>query len=304
MRLPYEVSEAIGPGRCREHPEGAITRRGKVELRPTRCLNRMAAMYRRLHTPCTQLAPAPAPKARTGLAAFRPGILLMALMVAPTPVLGQESTLNVNGVGSVDVAPDRARLVLAVETEAGTAREAGQENAARMERVMAALRGAGVPNLRIETSGYSLSPRYATQRVSEPQQIVGYTARNQIRVVVDDPEVLGGLIDRALEAGANRVASLNFEVRDPDPHRREALARAIAQARLEAEAMASALGMRLGDPISVQGGAEVPSPRFESQRFELALAYDAGAPTPVEAGVQTIQARVSIQYRLHPGPQP
>lgn len=226
--------------------------------------------------------------------------LLGSALLAPAPLAGQESHLDVNGSGFVEVAPDRARLAFAVETEAEGAREAGEANARLMDAVIRALRGTGVPELRIESTGYSLAPRYAPRRADEPQRIAGYTARNTVQVITDDVETVGRLVDAALAAGANRVAGMSFEIRDPEPHRQEALRRAVATARGEAEAIANALGLRLGAPVTVQGGASAgqPRPMMRAEMMDMAMAM---APeTPVEAGLQRVNANVSIRYRLHP----
>jgi uncharacterized protein len=228
--------------------------------------------------------------------------LAMGSLGMPAQAAGQEgTTLSVNGTGTVEVAPDRARVVFAVETEAEGARETGEANARLMDRVIAALRATGIPDLRIETSGYQLSPRYAPRQGDAPQRIAGYTARNTVQVIVDDVDAVGGLVDAALEAGANRVAGLSFEIRDAEPHRQEALRQAVARARGEAEVMAEALGMRLGTPIEVQGGAQLPGPRnIEAFSMRADVMMEAAVPTPVQAGLQTVQANVSIRYRLHP----
>jgi uncharacterized protein len=235
--------------------------------------------------------------------------LLLALLSFPaasqTP--GQEgtgeseTTLHVSGSAEVEVAPDRARIAFAVETEAETAREAGEENARLMDRAIQALRDTGVEGLRIESSGYQLQPRYRTVTEERLRQIAGYTARNTLQVIVDDVEAVGRLVDAGLAAGANRVAGLRFEIRDPDPHRSEALRRAIERAREEARVMATALGMELGLPKEVRGGAERPSPPPMFAMPAVRMEVMADAPTtPLEAGLQTVSASVSITYRLHP----
>jgi uncharacterized protein len=213
----------------------------------------------------------------------------------------QESSLQVQGRAVVEVAPDRGRIAFAVETEAETAREAGEANARVMDRVVAAVRGTQIEGIRVETSGYMLHPRYRYVGTDRRQEVAGYTARNTLQVIVDDVEAVGRLVDTALEAGANRVSQLVFEVRDPEPHRLEALRLAVEQARSEAEVMARALGMRLGEPSMVQGGAERPSPvmpYYPGLRMEMAMADQ--PETPVEAGMQSVSANVSITYRLHP----
>lgn len=216
----------------------------------------------------------------------------------PTP----ESVIVVTGQAEVEAAPDRARIFLAVETEGPTAREAGEANADRMTSVADAVRAAGasIEGLRVETSGYSLNPVYGPVAERRPREIAGYVARNTLRVTLDAVDGVGGLIDAALAAGSNRVAGLQFEVRDPEPYRSEALRQAIRTARSEAEVMAESLGMSLGPPIEVEGGAAIPSPRpFGQVGPERAFTMAEAAPTPIEAGVQMITARVTIRFRLN-----
>lgn len=249
------------------------------------------------------------PRCRKGYAL--PALLVpLFWLVPPTDLAGQERppdvstsaepTLRVSGSAEVEVTPDRARIAFAVETEAESAREAGQENARLMDRVVERLQATGIDGLRIESSGYQLQPRYRTVSDERLREIAGYTARNTLQVIVDDVDAVGRIVDVGLEAGANRVAGLQFEIRDSEPHRLEALRRAVQRARSEAEVMAAALGMRLGLPSEVQGGAERPSP---PPMFQAAMRMEvmADAPTtPVEAGLQTVSASVTITYRIHP----
>lgn len=231
-------------------------------------------------------------------------LTLAALIAGPTPIAAaaQETSLQVTGSAEVEASPDRARISFAVETEAETAGQAGRENAELMGRVTDAIRESEVDGLRTETSGYQLLPRYRRVGDDRRQEIFGYTARNTLQVIVDDVDAVGGLVDRALDAGANRVAGLHFEIRDPEPYRLEALRLAVERARNEAEAISGALGMRLGQPSTVQGGAERPQPRPMMDMLRMEAADMGSAPTPVEAGLQTISASISITYRLHPEP--
>jgi hypothetical protein len=214
------------------------------------------------------------------------------------------SVVVVNGTGEVEVLPDRARIAFAVETEGQNATEAGQTNAALIDRVSSALRsaGSGLPGFRMETVGYSLSPRYGPIGDDRTRAIVGYTARNTLQVVVDQVEGLGTLIDEALAAGANRISGLTFELRDPEPNRHEAVRRAIGNARAEAEVIAEALGMALGPPVEVQGEADIFFPRGMAMAADRAIEFQEQVPTAIEAGPQRVFARVTIRYRLDPAP--
>jgi uncharacterized protein len=210
--------------------------------------------------------------------------------------------LVVRGRGEVEVDPDRARISFAVETEAGSAREAAEQNARDMTRVLDAVRAAGgdIPGFRVETQGYSLTPRYQTPRDTGVREIAGYTARNHVVVTVDRVEEVGRIMDAALQNGANRMAGLQFTVRDPEPHREAALREAVRKAHAEARIMAEALGMRLGPPVHVDGGAELPISRTMGDVVAFSRMEAAAVPTPVEAETQTVTAQVTIRFLLEP----
>jgi uncharacterized protein len=215
----------------------------------------------------------------------------------PSPQDEDRGTIQVSGQAQIQVPADQVVISFAVETEASSAGEATTLNASRMDAVITALRGSGVSGLRIETFGYALRPEYQMSReVAGTRVIAGYRAQNNIRVTVPDVSAAGGILDRAVEAGANRVASLQFQASDTRAARLQALQEAVANARQEAEAIASAMGVTLGIALQVQGGASAPTPL--SPRMAVMYEAEMAAPTPIEAGDQTVSANVSITYRI------
>lgn len=205
--------------------------------------------------------------------------------------------VQVSGSAEVSVPVDRARILFAVETEEPDAGSAVERNAALMDAVLSALRALDVAGLDLETQGFQLHPQY--ERPSgETMRIRAYRARNNVSVTVDDMEAVGRVIDAAVGAGANRIASLTFEAQDTEDARLEALRMAVGEARGQAEVMAAALGLPLGPPLEVNGGAERSRPPpIPMARMEMA---QAAPSTPVEAGEQTVSASVTIKYRLGP----
>ena len=217
------------------------------------------------------------------------------LATNPQLVQQEPGTIQVTGQAQVSVPPDMVRIAFAVETEAPTAREASARNAATMDAVVEALRRSPVDGLTIETYGYDLQPVYRRATATEIRQIEGYRAQNNISVTMKDVSAAGSLIDIAVDAGANRVASLRFQVSDPGPARLRALREAVAMAQEEARTIADAMGVPLGPPLEVQGGSNLPRGQ------ELARArmeFQSDASTPIEAGLQMISASVTITYRL------
>ena len=224
------------------------------------------------------------------------------VLAACAPARAQEAPepfLIVTGGGEARVATDRARLDFMVETQAVTAQEATSQNGDRMDRVIKALRDVGGPTVTVETGGYSLSPVYRqpNRNQNEIPTIEAYRAVNHVRVRADDLDRVGGLIDASINAGANRIAGLTFEAKDPEPARLEALRAAVARARSEAETVAEAMGVDLGMPLEVQTSADLGGtpPRQMYRTMEMTQAV---APTPVEPGEQVVRANVTIRYRL------
>lgn len=220
-----------------------------------------------------------------------PGPLGAQEPTSPTP-----RTLQVSATAEVRRAPDRATVYLAVETIADDAGAATQRNGELMDAVLRAVTALGIERSAIQTQRLDLQPRYDRRRdVAEPE-IVGYQATNQVRVRVDDVDQVGPVVDAAVTAGANRVNGISFELADPEAAYHEALERALAKARREAEVVAGQLGETLGPALSVStsGGAPPPGIRMEAMR----MAADQAMAPPVETGELEVQASVSITYRL------
>lgn len=230
----------------------------------------------------------------------------------PVPAVAQEviregdaRVIHVDANAFVRRTPDRAIVQLAVETPAPTAQEATRQNAERMDRVLAAVRALGIPPANIRTGRISLQPRYDQSRdMREPVRdmreppIIGYTAMNSVVVTVDSIPLVGQVIDRGVDAGANRVAGIHFELRNPDAAQAEALRLAIERARRQAQVIADALGEPLGPALRVSTSGWQQPFRGADVRMEAAAAMPAPPPTPVEPGEVDVQAHVSITFRI------
>lgn len=235
------------------------------------------------------------PAGGQGVAVARPNVY----EIAPEQVAMAQDPgfIEVSGSGSVSVEPDEAAVSFAMETRATAANDAASANATAMDRVIGSLRAAEFPGLEIETFGYSLRPEYAVSGPQRTREIVAYTALNNIRTTITDVEAVGRLIDSAISAGANRVAGISFMASDTEAARSEALALAVENARAQAEVIATSLGHRLGAPLEVRGGSQRPVPVMA--RGAVLMEAQA-APTPIEAGDQTVTASVTIRFALGP----
>src|SRR3982751_1729650 len=102
--------------------------------------------------------------------------------------------LDLSVTGETTRVPDVAIISAGVVTRAGTAAAAIQQNAARMERVIAALRSAGVAERDIQTSSVSLNPEYVYESNKAPR-LTGYTANNTVTIRFRDIGTSGQILD-------------------------------------------------------------------------------------------------------------
>ena len=205
------------------------------------------------------------------------------------------------GRGETRIPPDRATILVTVETRANTAAAAGAENARQTTAALAALRAAGLAADDLSTIGYSVNPEYQYGPNTRPK-ITGYTARNTVRAEVKKIDQVGRLIDAALAGGANQIGGVQFHASSVDAARRDALAKAIALACGDAAAMARSAGAIAGQPLELSTQfSEPPRPMME-----MAMAQRAAAdvPTPINPGEFTVTAMVVARWPLLYGASP
>ncbi len=227
-----------------------------------------------LFAPPTQSTPIPSPGFSTGLS---------------------PRTLHVEGTGDAKAEPDEGWIDIAVETRAPTAKAAGEENARKAERVIAALEAAGIPRREIDTRNYTLFPEYAPPEPNSEPKLVGYRASNTLSVHMRELARMGAIIDEALAAGADRVDGVRFALSNEDTVRAEALRRAVERAHRQAEVLASALGVQLGPVLDASTVAEAPR-IFTRMAFESVS--KGGPTTPILPEEQTLTARVTVIYAI------
>ena len=204
-------------------------------------------------------------------------------------------TITVTGDAEVASKPDQARLSAGVVTQADTAAAALNANSAAMNRVFAALRMAGIPENRMQTSNFSVQPQYAPFRPEnpEPQRIIGYQVSNNVTVTVDDLTKVGPTLDALVRSGANQLGGIQFTIADPKPLAERARTLAVGDGAAKARTLAMAAGVTLGPLISIQEQMNIrPIPVFAMAR---AVATEA---TPIAEGEERVGVNVTMVYAI------
>lgn len=227
---------------------------------------------------------------------------LSAQQPAPSPQGWVGPDIITSATGEARVAPDRAQIMIGVQTRAATAAQAGADNARQTKAVIDAIKARGIPAEQIATSEYNIYPEYDHRepaREGAPPRVIGYVANNTVRVEVRRMDQVGQIIDTGLGAGANMVNAIQFFASNVDAARRVALGEAVARARGDAEALAKAAGGSLGALLELNTQSPPVRP-LVAQR--MAVNMDAAAvQTPIEPGQQTLTVWVSGRWAFVPG---
>lgn len=157
--------------------------------------------------------------------------------------------------------PDEATITVGTQAKGSTASAALEANKARTERMVAAIRAAGIASKDIQTQGVSLNPdyRYETVNGRGEQRFVGYQANNSVQVKTREIDKLSSLLDKLTAAGADQIYGPNFSIGDPLPLRREARKRAMVRGEAEAMEYAANAGFARVRLLSVEEGVSYRS---------------------------------------------
>jgi len=240
----------------------------------------------------------PAPRRiRPALAAAAALVLALAATAASAQsALPADGTLlSVSAQAEAHRVPDVATVSAGVVTQAPDANAAMRANAAQMDKVMAAIRAAGIAERDIQTTGINVSPQYRYAE-NAPPTITGYQASNTVSLKVRDIGKLGKVLDALVASGANQVHGPSFEVDKPEEAYDEARRAALAKAKARAEMYAKELGLRVRRIVSIDEGAgfrpPMPVPMLAMARAEKA--YD----TAVSPGETTLSANLAVVFEL------
>lgn len=230
------------------------------------------------------------------------GIFLMAAVgsvSAATADSTLDKVIHASGSGNVIGTPDRAQVTFSVQTENIDVKVAQADNAAQMSKVIDALVAAGIPRDSLKTTGYNIYPVYddTTSGILNPK-VKTYQVTNTLTVTLNDVTMTGDVIDIAVANGVNRADSIQFMLSDAQSQalRTEALKKAVANARTDADAVAGALGANITGVGTIDISQGYTPVVYSNYQTDMAGAAKAAVPTPIQPGDITVNAQVSVTY--------
>jgi hypothetical protein len=203
--------------------------------------------------------------------------------------------ITVLGSGKVYLTPDVATISIGVHSEDENAARAVNDNNSQAQKVSEILLSMDVVEDDIQISNFNI---YLQQKYDEIGNHTGtvYIVDNTVLVTVRDLDQLGEIMGAVVEAGANSIFGIQFDVSDKTQALSEARKAAVEDARVKAEELALAAGVTLGDVQSINESGGVPLPVFEGKEgggFDTTTAQ-----VPVSLGQLSLTVEVSVIYDI------
>lgn len=241
-------------------------------------------------------------------------VLLLILILIPAILPGEKeiniyntgqenlNLLSVSSTAAKDYSPDQVEINLSIVTLNEEALASQRENAEIADRVTSALRNAGISSSQIETTGYRVRQHYEWDGVLRKNVSKGYQTTNTIKVTLSDLTKTGSVIDTAVNAGANQVSGIRFDLSDElkKQAENEVLREASKLAKIKAQNIARGLGISVGKVHSVSESAQYYSPYLRSyDMMDMALGYEESMPsTPISAEDIKVSATVNVKFEI------
>lgn len=210
----------------------------------------------------------------------------------------REGVLQVIGESTLYAKPDRARIVLGVETHDESAQKAAADNAKIADQVIKALKAKGLEDDQISTGAYHIYGQREPIDLSRGKQefLLIYRAYNEIIIETRKLDEVGQMIDTAVKSGANQVQAVNFDISDPEALKLQALQGAIIQAGNKAGAMSKSARVEiLGIKTITEDRAYYFPYKTTFSREMDTVAY---TDTPIMPGEVSVEARVVMEYYI------
>ncbi len=202
-------------------------------------------------------------------------------------------TLSVNGSAIANLTPDIAHISIGVHTENPDSKEAVSANNSESQKVMDAIKSMGVDPKDILTTNFSISPQDVVGPDGKKTGTI-FVVDNTVYVTLRDLTKIGDLLNAAVAAGANSIYGIQFDVADKTAVLSSARKAAVDNAHTQADELAQAAGVTLGQVQSISFYNSNPVPMAD---MKSAVGLGGGS-VPIAPGQLSITVDVSIVYEI------
>ena len=229
--------------------------------------------------------------------------LLVAILCFLPFVAGAENvavpTIQVTGEHILQVSPDIAYVditVYAKDLQHVEAKRKADELLREAKRVAESL---SIHEKNIKTNYVNVNPTY--DYINSQQKLTGYEAQYALRVTVEKLGDVGVVIERFIKAGIDRIGGVQYAVKNDEAAKLMAMSKAVANAKLKAQTLADAAGVKLGATISInESGGGAPTPIYMARSavaMNDAMEKSVGGETPPKGEIN-VQANVNMVFEI------
>jgi uncharacterized protein YggE len=212
--------------------------------------------------------------------------------------------ISVSGQGEIQAEPDRAFVTLGIEARKPKLEEARAAVAKTVDAVLKLTRELKIDRSHVRTTRVNVQPEYNWNNNARERNLIGYYVSRQIEIDLRDLEKLGQVLERSVDLGVNQVGDPRLDSSKRRALEREALAKAVDDARLNAEAVAKAAGARLGSPRTIAANSGFTPPPIPLMRNKAMMAEAASdSAQSYQSGQMAFTGNVQVEYDLIPATQ-
>lgn len=202
-------------------------------------------------------------------------------------------TVTATATGTATGVPDQVTASLTVSVQAASAAGALGQTNTQTQALLKAIKAAGIADKDVATTGVSLNPTW-----DNSGKVTGYQASNSVRVVLRGLDTAGAKLDGLVKATGNaaRIDGISLGFQDSDGLVSKARADAVKRSRSQAEEMAKAAGVSIGQVrVITDASVNTTSPYFAATG---GAADSVSSEVPIAAGTQDVTVQVSVTYDL------
>lgn len=199
-------------------------------------------------------------------------------------------TLTVTATDSVSVEPDLAVIHIGFDTQPEDAKSAYADGARASNAIIAAVKQAGIAESDIRSESQYLDRDYSNKQHK-------FVLRQQWTVKVP-PARAAEILDIAVTAGATDSGQIDWTVKDEKALEAQALEKATARARANAEVLAKGMAVHLGSLIYVSNTMSAPQIIRPMPMMAMRTANAAPQPLSIEPHQVSREATVYAVFAI------
>ena len=207
--------------------------------------------------------------------------------------------LSVEGQGSVEIAPEYARIGASISHIADSAGAAQATVDRIVTELLTEIDTLPVDPDTVDAGHINIQPKYRWNPRLETQELLGYEATRLLGFRLTSLDSLGEALQMLAEQSATAVQPPQYGSTFIDEARGRALAVAYEKAKRDALSLATAAGLTLGPPDTISTGSQRP-PIFRAAQRAAPAAMDAEMAPRYEPGKLSVSASVSVIFLASP----